>query len=108
MRKVGAMARPQRALRSALLFIFRRIATIYFRDIEIAGEVQTPSTGGRLFGANHVNALVDPILVLTQAPCEISPIAKSTLWKIPGLKWLLEAGEIPRATEQQKPGGWSI
>jgi uncharacterized membrane protein len=24
------------------------------------------------------------------------------------LKWLLEAGEIPRATEQQKPGGWSI
>jgi uncharacterized membrane protein len=24
------------------------------------------------------------------------------------LKWLLEAGEIPRATSEQRPGGWSI
>jgi uncharacterized membrane protein len=24
------------------------------------------------------------------------------------LKWLLEAGEIPRATEEQSPGGWRI
>lgn len=99
------MARPKRALRSALLFIFRRIAAIYFRDIEIAGEVPTAATGGRLFGANHVNALVDPILVLTQAPCEISPIAKSTLWKIPGLKWLLEAADaVPIVRRRDVPG----
>jgi glycerol-3-phosphate O-acyltransferase / dihydroxyacetone phosphate acyltransferase len=99
------MARPKRAFRSALLFIFRRIAAIYFRDIEIAGEVPSPSTGGRLFGANHVNALVDPILVLTQAPCEISPIAKSTLWKIPGLRWLLEAADaVPIVRRRDVPG----
>jgi uncharacterized membrane protein len=24
------------------------------------------------------------------------------------LKWLLEAGELPRATEDQQPGGWRI
>lgn len=99
------MARSKRALRSVLLFLFRRIAAIYFRDIEIAGEVPAAETGGRLFGANHVNALVDPILVLTQAPCEISPIAKSTLWKIPGLKWLLEAADaVPIVRRRDVPG----
>jgi 1-acyl-sn-glycerol-3-phosphate acyltransferase len=78
-------------VRSALLAVFRRIARIYFREIEVAGNVPPPTTGGRLFAANHVNGLVDPILVLTQAPCAISPVAKSTLWKIPGLTWLLDA-----------------
>lgn len=79
------------AIRTALLLLFRRIARIYFREIEVAGEVPSHDVGGRLFGANHVNGLVDPILVLTQAPCVISPVAKSTLWKIPGLRLLLDA-----------------
>lgn len=79
------------AVRSALRFVFRRIAAIYFREIEVAGDVPARATGGRLFAANHVNGLVDPVLVLTQAPCDISPVAKSTLWKIPGLAWLLDA-----------------
>lgn len=57
-----------------------------------------------MFVANHVNALVDPILVLTAAPCPISPIAKSTLWKIPGLRWLLEATDaVPIARRRDDP-----
>ncbi|MBX3223938.1 MAG: 1-acyl-sn-glycerol-3-phosphate acyltransferase [Labilithrix sp.] len=92
-------------VRSALLVLFRRIARIYFREIEVAGEVPHPRTGGRLFAANHVNGLVDPILVLTQAPCPISPVAKSTLWNIPGLKWLLEAAEaVPIVRRRDVPG----
>lgn len=92
-------------MRSALLFVFRRIVAIYFRDVEVAGDVPTADTGGRLFAANHVNALVDPILVLTQAPCDISPIAKSTLWKIPGLRWLLEAADaVPIVRRRDVPG----
>jgi len=92
-------------VRSLLLLLFRRIVAIYFRQVEVAGAVPTPATGGRLFAANHVNALVDPILVLTQAPCAISPIAKSTLWKIPGLKWLLEAVDaVPIVRRRDDPG----
>lgn len=92
-------------VRSALLVLFRRIARIYFREIEVAGEVPHPGTGGRLFAANHVNGLVDPILVLTQAPCRISPVAKSTLWKIPGLQWLLETAEaVPIVRRRDVPG----
>ncbi len=78
-------------VRGAIRFVFQRVVGIYFREVEIAGDVPRPDTTARLFAANHVNGLVDPILVLTQAPCPISPVAKSTLWKIPGLKWLLDS-----------------
>lgn len=76
-------------VRPGLVVLFRKIARIYFREIEVAGDVPRPGTRGRLFAANHVNGLIDPILVLTQAPCVISPVAKSTLWSVPGLRWLL-------------------
>ena len=93
------------ALRSFLLFFFRRIARIYFREIDVAGELPHPDTGGRLFAANHVNGLVDPTLVLTQAPCRISPVAKSTLWKIPGLRWLLDTADaVPIVRRRDAPG----
>ncbi len=92
------------SVRAGLLFVFRRVVGIYFRDIEIAGDVPRRETGGRVFAANHVNALVDPILVLTQAPCPISPVAKSTLWKIPGLSWLLDAADaVPIIRKRDDP-----
>lgn len=97
-------ARGSGRVRAALRFLFRRVVSVYFRDVEIAGDVPHPGTGGRLFAANHVNALVDPILVLTQAPCAISPVAKSTLWKIPGLEWLLDAaGAVPIVRKRDDP-----
>src|SRR6476619_7403842 len=93
------------SIRGGLRFVFRRILAIYFRDVEIAGDVPRADTGGRVFAANHVNALVDPILVLTQAPCPISPVAKSTLWKIPGLTWLLETADaVPIVRRRDVPG----
>jgi glycerol-3-phosphate O-acyltransferase/dihydroxyacetone phosphate acyltransferase len=99
-----APARGFGAFRTALRLLFGRIVGIYFRDIEVAGDVPSADTGGRLFGANHVNALVDPILVLTQAPCPISPVAKSTLWKIPGLRWLLDAADaVPIVRRKDDP-----
>jgi glycerol-3-phosphate O-acyltransferase / dihydroxyacetone phosphate acyltransferase len=78
-------------IRGALRWLFRRVMAIYFRDIEVVGDVPAKNTGGRIFCGNHVNGLVDPTLVLTMAPCDVSPVGKSTLWKIPGLRWLLEA-----------------
>jgi glycerol-3-phosphate O-acyltransferase/dihydroxyacetone phosphate acyltransferase len=91
-------------VRAALVFLFRRVLGIYFRDVEVGGAVPNKDTGGRVFAANHVNALVDPILVLTQAPCNISPVAKSTLWKIPGLKWLLDAADaVPIVRKRDDP-----
>ncbi len=92
------------ALRAALVSTFRRIMRLYFRDIERAGQQPGPEVRGRVFVSNHYNALIDPILVLTDAACEISPIAKSTLWNVPGLKWVLNrAGAVPIVRRKDSP-----
>jgi 1-acyl-sn-glycerol-3-phosphate acyltransferase len=95
------------AVRTGLRWAFRRIIAIYFREIEVIGHVPEPRTGGRIFAANHVNGLVDPVLVLTTADCAICPVAKSTLWKIPGLRWLLDAIDavpiVRRKDDPDKP-----
>jgi 1-acyl-sn-glycerol-3-phosphate acyltransferase len=88
--------RAGRGVREALVATFRRVMRLYFRDIERLGDAPGPDVRGRVFVANHTNALIDPILVITRAACEISPVAKSTLWSVPGLRWLLDrAGAVP-------------
>ncbi len=92
------------ALREKLIGTFRRIMRLYFKDIERVGEAPGSDTRGRVFVSNHYNALIDPILVLTDAACEISPIAKSTLWSVPGLRWLLDrAGAVPIVRRKDSP-----
>jgi 1-acyl-sn-glycerol-3-phosphate acyltransferase len=87
-----------------LVWVFRRVIAIYFRSIEAAGPAPSPATKGRLFVSNHVNGLIDPILVLTGAPCPISPVAKSTLWRVPLLRWLLAAVDaVPIVRRRDDP-----
>jgi glycerol-3-phosphate O-acyltransferase/dihydroxyacetone phosphate acyltransferase len=95
---------PEGAVRGALIELFRRVFGLYFREIEVTGNLPAADAGGRVFVGNHTNALVDPILVLTTAPCAIAPIAKSTLWKIPGMKQLLDvAGAVPIVRRRDDP-----
>ena len=92
-------------LRRALIATFRKVMRLYFRDVERLGEPPGAGTRGRVFVSNHFNALIDPILVITDAACDISPIAKSTLWSIPGLAWLLDrAGAVPIVRRKDAPG----
>ena len=74
---------------------------IYYRRIDVVGEVPPKDVGGRVFVANHVNGLVDPVLVMTSAPCMISPVGKSTLWSIPMLKWVLDAVDAVPVTRRK-------
>jgi glycerol-3-phosphate O-acyltransferase/dihydroxyacetone phosphate acyltransferase len=77
---------------------------LYFRSIEEVGERPSPEVRGRVFVSNHSNALIDPILVLTHARCDISPLGKSTLWQIPGLKYLLDlADAVPIQRRRDDP-----
>jgi 1-acyl-sn-glycerol-3-phosphate acyltransferase len=94
--RAAPVATDAPSVRGVLVSAFRRLMRLYFRDIERVGEPPGPDTKGRVIVSNHTNALIDPILVLTDAACEISPVAKSTLWNVPGLKWLLDrAGAVP-------------
>ncbi len=91
-------------VRGVLVSTFRRLMRLYFRDIERVGEPPGADTRGRVVVSNHTNALIDPILVLTDVTCEISPVAKSTLWNIPGLRWLLDrAGAVPIVRRKDTP-----
>src|SRR5215203_3370375 len=92
------------SVRGVLVATFRRLMRLYFREVERVGEPPGPDTRGRVVVSNHTNALIDPILVLTDAPCEISPVAKSTLWSVPGLRWILDrAGAVPIVRRKDTP-----
>ncbi len=89
---------------TALRAAFRRVLVIYFRDIEIAGDVPDAHVRGRLFAANHVNGLVDPLLVLVFNPAPVSPVGKAPLWKIPVLRALLDAVDaVPIVRRRDDP-----
>jgi glycerol-3-phosphate O-acyltransferase / dihydroxyacetone phosphate acyltransferase len=95
-----AVTGPKALLRAS----FRSLLSVYFRSIEVVGDRPVASTSGRVFVSNHSNALIDPILVLTHAPCDLSPLGKSTLWDIPGLKWLLDlADAVPVKRRKDDP-----
>ncbi len=96
--------RPRSNVKALLRRFFRSLVNLYFRNIEVVGEAPKPSLGGRVFVSNHVNALIDPILVLTHVPCDVSPLAKSTLWKMPGLTWLLDTADaVPVVRRRDDP-----
>jgi len=96
---------PQnRAVVRSLRGIFQRLLRIYFSEIEVAGEVPTNETARRLFAANHVNGLIDPLLVLTTTPCAISPLGKAPLFEIPVLGALLTAVDaVPVVRKRDDP-----
>lgn len=92
-----------RVVRALLLVLFRRIMRLFFREIEVVGE-PSRAVGRRLFAANHVNGIVDPLLVLTSVRFEVAPVAKATLWKIPGLRVLLDLAQaVPVVRRQDDP-----
>lgn len=91
----------KRTLRS----LFTRVVRVYFREVEVIGVPPRRDTGARIFVANHVNGLLDPVVVMTMCECPISPVAKSTLWNIPGLRWLLDsANAVPIVRRRDAPG----
>ncbi len=96
----GPMPLAKTIVRRALGLAVR----VFFREIEVVGA---PPRGvrGRLFAANHVNGIVDPVVLLTATDCEVSPVAKATLWKTPGLSLLLDLAEaVPVVRKRDEPG----
>ena len=59
------------------------------------GEVNLPEAGGILFCANHINALLDPVIIQSATPLTLKPLARSGLFKFP-LKLVLDLiGAVP-------------
>jgi glycerol-3-phosphate O-acyltransferase/dihydroxyacetone phosphate acyltransferase len=82
----------RRVLIHAIRFLVRR----FYRRIDTTGREHVPSDGPLLLVANHFNSLVDPMLILATIHRPIVFVAKSTLWKMPGLRSLFDVlGVVP-------------
>lgn len=76
--------------------VARLVLGIFFRDVEARGLDRLPLGRPMVLVANHVNGLIDPLLILGPLPFTPRFLAKSTLWKNPViLPWVKLAGAIP-------------
>ena len=76
---------------------------IFYRHYEVAGFENIPKDRGVIFCANHVNALVDPILVQAASSKVMRPLARSGLFKKLWLKPILKIiGAVPIYRSQDK------
>lgn len=66
---------------------------LFFRRIEISGARLVPPDEPLIFVSNHPNGLIDPALIFCALPRRISFLAKSTLFRIPVVKFLITALE---------------
>lgn len=79
---------------------------IFYTRFEVSGNNHLPNDRGVILCANHVNALVDPVVV--QASCQnfVRPLARSGLWGKAWLRFLLNwIGAVPIFRRNDHPDG---
>lgn len=67
---------------------------LFFRRIEADGVEKVPLGEPLIFVLNHPNGLIDAALVFVALPRRVSFLAKSTLFKIPILRFVLRALDV--------------
>jgi 1-acyl-sn-glycerol-3-phosphate acyltransferase len=83
--------------------LIRLVLRIFFQRVEVVGKELIPLDRPLVLVANHVNGLIDPLLILGPLPIWARLLGKSTLWKIPFLRPFLKmAGVIPVYRAQDK------
>jgi 1-acyl-sn-glycerol-3-phosphate acyltransferase len=72
-------------------WLCRQISASWFREHGIVHEECIPKQGGVLFAAWHPASLIDPLLMLSLLPGQMTFVAKHTLFKIPLLGHFMKA-----------------
>ena len=92
---LGDMIRNRRGtfVYRVVVFIFSAALRLFFRRIETANAEVVPPGDAVIFVMNHPNGLIDPALVFVALPRKISFLAKSTLFRLPVLSFLLKTVE---------------
>lgn len=86
--------------------LVRRVARfligLFYRRVEVLGGERVPARGALIVAANHQNALVDPMLLLSTIPRRLTPIAKAPLFRHPLIgPFLWLAGAVPVHRRQE-------
>ena len=98
----GTEMRPR--LDAFVEWLARTLMRVFFREIEVEGLERIPRGVPLVLVANHHNSLIDPALVLGFLGCHARFLAKSTLWKVPGIRQLLVLGGVIPVYRQQDAG----
>ena len=80
-------------VRQVVVAIFSVALRLFFRRIETVNVKNVPKKGALVFVINHPNGLIDPGLVFVAMPRRISFLAKSTLFRLPVISFLLKTVE---------------
>lgn len=87
-----AKSRTDRFLRR----LGRLVLSVFFREIQTIGTAKIPADGPVMIVSNHVNSLIDGILVTSFLPRMPRLLAASTVWNyLPLRPFLSAAGVIP-------------
>ncbi len=90
-------AAPSALLYRALIRFLSLVGRTFYKRIEVVGLGNVPARGGVIFAGNHPNALIDGLLLISQAGrAPVHFLGNAKLWKIPLLARLLDAlGAVP-------------
>lgn len=80
-------------VRQAVVAAFSVALRLFFRRIEVVNAAAVPQGEPLVFVINHPNGLIDPALVFVALPRKISFLAKSTLFHLPVISFLLKTVE---------------
>ena len=87
-----------------LVALDRALLAGFFRSLEVEGIERVPPGGPLIVVANHVNGLIDPMLVLGTLPLFPRFLGKSTLWDIPALRPFLAWARVIPVYRRQDAG----
>ena len=84
------MSTPSRSYRT-VRWVAKEISETWFREHGAIETDNIPEEGGVLFAAWHPGSLIDPLLMISTLPGQITFIAKHTLFKVPILGKIMKA-----------------
>ena len=90
--------RPHPALRRAvdrvLVFLTKVVSRAWFRSMETQNLDRITNDRPILIAANHANGFVDPVIIMATSPRTPQFLAKSGLWKLAPVGFLLDAAGV--------------
>ncbi len=85
-------------------WLVRLITAVWCREVEVAGLSHVPTGRPLIVVANHLNGLIDPLLIAGSLPLRPRFLAKSTLWNNPVLRLFFALGRVVPVARRQDRG----